>query len=77
MRISGNCMCSASLLVQMVEFDTIFSFFPLIVLKIVQLAVLSLRTHQLQAIVIPGIEVCDADSGGVHGLLILLSQPFP
>lgn len=56
MRISGNLLCSAFLLVQTAELNIVFSLFPLIVLKIMQLVVLSLRTHWLQSILIPGIE---------------------
>lgn len=56
MRLSGNLLRSAFLLVQTAEFNIVFSLFPLIVLKLMQLIVLLLRTHWLQSIVIPRIE---------------------
>jgi len=56
MRISSNILCSAFLLVQASELYIVLSLFPLIILKMMQLVILSLKTQGLQSIPIPGIE---------------------
>lgn len=55
-RFSSSLLYSAFLLVQTEEFNIVFSFFPLIVFKMMLLVILSMRTHQCPSVLIPGTE---------------------
>lgn len=68
-------MCSDFVLLQTDEFNTAFSLFSLIVFKMRQLVVFTVTENTLASV--PSDPWNGTNSGGVHGLLTLLSQPFP